>query len=116
MPICQYTSYGGAYDTAINVERLVKEKNEFYNEQRGSKRKGDQQYNRNFQNPYEKPREGYHNNSNSCNKQHTHEFYTNKRCYHCETPQHQVKDCPCPPPSNDYKCGRWQRPHPNKGE
>jgi len=35
----QYTPYEGMYDTVVNVERVMKEKNEFHNEQRGKKRK-----------------------------------------------------------------------------
>jgi len=35
MSIRQYTSYEDMYDTTVKVERVMKEKNEFYNEQWG---------------------------------------------------------------------------------
>ena len=39
----QYPSYVGLYDVAVNVERTIKERNNYFNEQRGIKRKDDQQ-------------------------------------------------------------------------
>ena len=45
---CQYTSYEDMYDTAINIERAMKEKNEFYNQQGGNKRNVDQRENHHF--------------------------------------------------------------------
>ena len=42
MFVRQYASYVDLYDAAVNVERVTKEKNNYYNEQRGNKRKGDQ--------------------------------------------------------------------------
>ena len=41
MSVRQYTSYVDLYDTAINVERAMKEQSNYFNEQRGTKRKGD---------------------------------------------------------------------------
>jgi len=38
----QYISYEDLYDTAMNVESAMKGKKDYYNEQRGNKRKGDQ--------------------------------------------------------------------------
>ena len=40
MSIRQYASYIDLYDTAVNVERTMKERNNYFNEQRGTKRKG----------------------------------------------------------------------------
>ena len=40
MSVHQYTSYKDMYDTTVNMERMIKEKNEFYIDQRGKKRKG----------------------------------------------------------------------------
>ena len=37
----QYTSHINLYDTAINVERAMKEQSNCFNKQRGTKRKGD---------------------------------------------------------------------------
>ena len=41
MSVCQYASYVDLYDTAVNVERAMKERSSYFNEQRGAKRKGD---------------------------------------------------------------------------
>jgi len=41
MSVHQYIFYEDMYDTAVNVERAMKGKNEYYNEQRRSKRKED---------------------------------------------------------------------------
>jgi len=41
MSVRQYASYVDLYDTAINVERAMKERSQYFNEQRGTKRKGD---------------------------------------------------------------------------
>ena len=41
MPIRQYASYVDLYDAAVNVERAMKERSNYFNEQRGTKRKGD---------------------------------------------------------------------------
>jgi len=37
----QYTSYVDLYDTAINIERAMKERSNYFHEQRGVKRKRD---------------------------------------------------------------------------
>jgi len=42
MALQHYASYEDMYDTVVNVERATKEKNEFYNKQRGMKRSWDQ--------------------------------------------------------------------------
>jgi len=36
----QYASYVDLYDTAVNVERVMREWSNYFNEQRGTKRKG----------------------------------------------------------------------------
>jgi len=41
MPVRQYTFYVDLYDTMVNVERAMKERSHYFNEQRGAKRKGD---------------------------------------------------------------------------
>jgi len=41
MLVRQYTSYIDLYDTAVNVEMAMKERSNYFNEQRGIKRKGD---------------------------------------------------------------------------
>jgi len=41
MSVCQYTSYMDLYDTAANIERAMKEMIDYFNEQRGVKRKGE---------------------------------------------------------------------------
>jgi len=41
MSVHQYVSYEGLYDTEVNMESTMKDKNECCNEQRGSKEKGD---------------------------------------------------------------------------
>jgi len=42
MSMRQCISYKDLYDTAVNVEMAMKEKNDYYNEQHGNKMKGDQ--------------------------------------------------------------------------
>jgi len=42
MSVRQYTSFMDLYDITANVERAVKERNNYFNGQRGFKRKGDQ--------------------------------------------------------------------------
>jgi len=42
MSVHQYTSYVDLYDNAVYVERAMKERSNYLNEQRGLKRKGDQ--------------------------------------------------------------------------
>ena len=41
MSVRQCASYVDLYDTAVNVERAMKERNKYFNKQRGTKRKGD---------------------------------------------------------------------------
>jgi len=41
MSIRQYASYVDLYDTVVNVERAMKERSNYFNEQRGAKKKGD---------------------------------------------------------------------------
>jgi len=45
MSVRQYASYVDLYDTVVNVERVMKERNNYFNEQRGTKREGDNQGN-----------------------------------------------------------------------
>jgi len=45
MSVHQYTSYINLYDTRVNVERVMKEQSNYFNEQRGTKRKRDNQGN-----------------------------------------------------------------------
>jgi len=42
MSVRQYASYVDLYDTAVNVERVMKERSNYFNEQHEIKRKGDQ--------------------------------------------------------------------------
>ena len=41
MLVWQYTSYVDLYNTAVNVEWAMKEGSNYFNEQQGTKRKGD---------------------------------------------------------------------------
>jgi len=41
MSVRRYASYIDLYDIAANMERAMKERNNYFNEQRGTKRKGD---------------------------------------------------------------------------
>jgi len=41
MSMRQYASSVGLYDTAVNVKRTMKERSHYFNEQRGTKKKGD---------------------------------------------------------------------------
>ena len=45
MPVHQYTFYMDLYDSTVNMERAMKERKDYFNEQRGIKRKGDQREN-----------------------------------------------------------------------
>jgi len=40
MSVRQYASYIDLYDTTVNVERAMKERSNYFKEQRGTKRKG----------------------------------------------------------------------------
>jgi len=51
------------YDIAVNVERTTKEKNEFYNEQQGMKRSGDQRGDHGYQQSPKRPREIFPTNT-----------------------------------------------------
>jgi len=55
MPVLQYTSYVDLHDTAVNVERAMKEGSNYFNEQRGPKRKGDNRGNFRPQEQYHRP-------------------------------------------------------------
>jgi len=61
------TSHNNMYDTAVNVESATKEKNEFYNEQRGMKRRGDQRNNHSFSQLHKRPSETFPNHAYSNN-------------------------------------------------
>jgi len=54
MFVCQYTFYVDLYETAVFVERTMKEKNDYFNEQCGIKRKGDQRENFHLQGVYKR--------------------------------------------------------------
>jgi len=56
MSVHQYISYVDMYDTAINVERAMKEVSNYFNEQQRVKRKGDNQGNFQPQEQYQRPR------------------------------------------------------------
>ena len=40
MSVCQYASYVDLYDTSVNVERAMKERSNYFNEQRGPRGRG----------------------------------------------------------------------------
>ena len=66
MSVCQYTSYVDLYDTAVNVERAMKERNDHFNEQHGKKRKEKQLGNFHSQELYERPLRNYYSNNDAC--------------------------------------------------
>jgi len=116
MSIRQYTSYIDLYDTAVNIERAMKEQSNYFNEQQGVKKKGDDRGNfqpqeqcrrssrnqywnnnaRGDQHPNARPKVTY----NPCGKlgYYARECRSVKRCFRCGSPQHQVRDRPYPPP------------------
>ena len=51
----QYASYIDLYDTAVNIERAMKERSNHFNEQRGTKRKRDNRGNFRPQEQYHRP-------------------------------------------------------------
>ena len=55
MSVRQYASYVDLYDTAVNVERVMKEWSNYFNEQLGTKRKGDNRDNFQLQGQYRRP-------------------------------------------------------------
>ena len=67
----QYTSYVDLYDTAMNVERAIKERNNYFNEQCRIKRKEDQQRSFHSQELYERPPGNYCSNNDACGGQHS---------------------------------------------
>jgi len=114
MSVHHYTSYMNLYDTTVNVERAMKDRNNYFNEQRGIKRKGDKRENFHSQEPYKRPPENHYFNNNMCGGQHPNtrprvtcngcgyprhyaqEHYLIKRCFCCGSPQHQIRDCSHP--------------------
>jgi len=62
MSVRQYASYVDLYDTAVNVERAMKERSNYFNEQRGIKRKGDNQGNFQPQEQYRRPTGNHYSN------------------------------------------------------
>jgi len=64
MPVHQYTFYMDLYDSTVNMERAMKERKDYFNEQRGIKRKGDQRENFHPQDLYKRP-PGNHYQSNN---------------------------------------------------
>jgi len=61
----QYTSYVNLCHTAVNVDRAMKERNNYFNEQRGIKRKEDQQGNFHFHEPYQMPPGNHYSNNDA---------------------------------------------------
>ena len=59
----QCTSDVNLYGTMLNVERAMKERNNYFNEQCRIKRKEDQRWNFHSQQPYERPA-GHHYSNN----------------------------------------------------
>jgi len=57
------------YDVAVNVKRARRERNNYFNEQCGITRKGDQQESFHSQEPYKRP-PGNHYSNNMCEGQH----------------------------------------------
>ena len=68
MFVRHYTSYEDIYNTAVNIDRETKEKNEFYNEQWGMKRSGDQYENQGYKQPHKRPRKNFPNHYYSDNR------------------------------------------------
>jgi len=62
MSVRQYASYVDLYDTAVNVERAMKERCNYFNEQRGIKRKGDNRGNFQPQEQYRRPTGNHYSN------------------------------------------------------
>ena len=135
MSILQYASYVDLYDTAVNVERAVKERSNYFNEQRGAKRKGHNrdnlgnfqsqeqnrrpaggQYSGNFNRGGQYPNTRPKVTCNACGKPRhfARECRIAKRCFRCGSHQHQVRDCPLPPPptvqGQGQSQGQGQRP------
>ena len=71
MYVCQYISYKDLYDIVVNVERALKEKNEYYKEQHRKKRKGDQRENFYSQGLYKRPPWNHCHNNNALGGQQT---------------------------------------------
>ena len=61
MSVRHYVSYEDLYDTSMNVEREMKEKNEYYSQQWGNKRKGCQRENVYSQGQYKRTHKNYYN-------------------------------------------------------
>jgi len=106
MSVRQYASYVDLYDTAVNVERAMKEQSNYFNGQQGTKRKGDNRDNFQPQEQYRQPmgseylngtnRGGQHPNTrpkvtcNTCGKlgYYARECCSVKKCFCCGSPQH----------------------------
>ena len=65
MSVRQYTSYVDLYDTAVNVERAMKEKINYFNGQHGIKRDEDHRENFPSQEQYERPPRDYYSNNDA---------------------------------------------------
>jgi len=116
MSVHQCASYVDLYDTAVNIERAMKERSHYFNEQLGTKWKGDNRGNFQLQKQYSWPTENKYSNGINWGGQHPNtkpkvtcntyrklghyarECHLVKRCFRCGSPQHQVRDCPLPPP------------------
>ena len=103
MSVRQYTFYVNPYDTMVNIERAMKERSNYFNEQRGTKRKGDNRGNFPLQQQHRQPagnqysnysHGGQHPNTqpkvtyNACGKlgHYTSECLSAKRCFRCGSP------------------------------
>ena len=126
MFVHQYVSYVDLYDTAVNIERAMKERSNYFNEQWGTKRKGDNRGNFQTHKQYRRLAGNQYSNNNTRGGQHPNtrpkvaynaygklghyarECRSVKRCFRCESPQHQVWDCPLPPPLTGQVQGQSQ--------
>jgi len=70
MSVCQYTSYVDLYDTVVKVERVMKERSNYFNKQRGIKRKEDNRGNFQLQEQYCRPTGNQYTSNNTHGGQH----------------------------------------------
>jgi len=77
MSVWHYTSYEDMYNIVVNVERVTKENNKFYNEQQEMKTTGEQRDNHSFQQLHKRPRENFSNHPYSDNRPH---FSNSRQC------------------------------------
>ena len=116
MSVRRYASYIDLYDIAANMERAMKERNNYFNEQRGTKRNEDNwggfqapeqnrrlaggQYSNNFIQGGLYPNIRHKVTCNVCGKpgHFGRKCRSTKRCFRYGSHQHQVQDCPLLPP------------------